>query len=398
MKFVDEAIVNIFAGKGGNGCMSFRREKYIPKGGPDGGDGGRGGSVILRADESLNTLSDYRYQEAYRAQGGEGGKGRQCSGKAGEDFFMVVPVGTCAYDDSTQELIGELTAHEEELVVAKGGRGGLGNVHFKSSTNRAPRQTVPGTPGEERSLRLELNVIADVGLLGFPNAGKSTLIRAVSGAQPKVANYPFTTLAPNLGVVGLDNHRSFVIADIPGLIEGAAMGAGLGIRFLKHLMRTRILLHIVDMLPYEGDPAEQAVAIASELALFSPTLAEHPRFLVLNKMDLVPEDERESRKQAVIDALGWEGPVYSISAINREGTQPLVFDLMDVIEEFRENMEDEDFAGDQLERLRLIQDEGRDSILRAAALKREQGQELVGDDDDDWDDDEFDVEVSYVRD
>ena len=398
MKFVDEAIVNVFAGKGGNGCMSFRREKYIPKGGPDGGDGGRGGSVILRADESLNTLSDYRYQQAYRAQSGGGGKGRQCAGRSGEDFFMVVPVGTCAFDDGTQELIGELTEHDQELVVAKGGRGGLGNVHFKSSTNRAPRQTVPGTIGEERTLRLELNVIADVGLLGFPNAGKSTLIRAVSGAQPKVADYPFTTLAPNLGVVGLDNHRSFVIADIPGLIEGAAMGAGLGIRFLKHLMRTRVLLHVVDMMPYDGDPIEQAAAIISELEQFSPTLAEHPRFLVLNKMDLLPEEEREERRQALIDALGWEGSVYTVSAINRQGTDRLVYDLMEHIEAFREQMEDDEFADEQLERLRDIQEEGRESIMRAAELKRAQGQELVGDDDDDWDDDDFDVEVSWVRD
>jgi GTP-binding protein len=288
MRFVDEALIRIQAGKGGNGCMSFRREKFIPLGGPDGGDGGSGGSVFLQADESLNTLSDYRYQVTFRAKNGAGGRGRDCSGKGGEDTVLRVPVGTSAFDEETGELIGELTRVNELLLVAQGGRGGLGNTHFKSSTNRAPRQTIPGTPGEERQLRLELNVIADVGLLGLPNAGKSSLIRTISAARPKVADYPFTTLAPSLGVVGLDNHRSFVVADIPGLIEGAAMGAGLGIRFLKHLMRTRLLLHMVDILPPEGDPVEHARVVQQELENFSPTLAEHERWLVLNKIDLIP--------------------------------------------------------------------------------------------------------------
>lgn len=397
MKFVDEALVKIEAGKGGNGCMSFRREKYIPKGGPDGGDGGHGGSVILQADESLNTLSDFRYQRNYKAQNGAPGRGRECSGKGGEDLILKVPVGTSAYDDETEELIGELTRADEKLMIARGGRGGLGNVHFKSSTNRAPRQTVPGTPGEARPVRLELNVLADVGLLGLPNAGKSTLIRAVSGARPKVANYPFTTLSPNLGVVALDNHRSFVIADIPGLIEGASMGAGLGIRFLKHLMRTRLLLHIVDMMPYDGEPADQALAIVRELETFSPTLAEHKRFLVLNKMDLLPEEEREQRKQAVVDALGWEDEVYCVAAISGEGTDRLVYDVMEYIEQYREQMEGEEFAGKQKQRMREIHEEGRDSILRVAAMKRQQGEELLGDDFED-DDDDFDVEVEYVRD
>ncbi len=394
MKFIDESIVKIQAGKGGNGCMSFRREKYIPKGGPDGGDGGNGGSVILVADEALNTLSDYRYHTTYRAESGAGGRGRDCYGRGGEDLFLKVPVGTSAYDNETLELIGELTKVGDKLLIAQGGKGGLGNIHFKSSTNRAPRQTVPGTAGEEREVRFELNVIADVGLLGLPNAGKSTLIRAVSAAKPKVANYPFTTLTPNLGVVSQDNHRSFVIADIPGLIEGAAMGAGLGIKFLKHLMRTRLLLHVVDMLPYDGDPAEQAEAIANELYNFSPELAQHERWLVLNKMDLLSEDEREEKKQAVINALNWEGPVYSISAITGDGTQQMCYDIMAHIEQFREQMEDEEFADEQRERLRLIQEQGRESILRAATLN--QGQVDI-DDDDDFDDDDFDVDVVYTR-
>lgn len=403
MKFVDEALIKIKAGDGGKGCMSFRREKFIPKGGPDGGDGGEGGSIVLVADGSLNTLSDYRYHIAFNADNGGPGRGRNCTGKGGEDLFLKVPVGTCAYDDATDELIGELTRPDQKLLVARGGRGGLGNTHFKSSTNRAPRQTIPGTPGEERELRLELNVIADVGLLGLPNAGKSSFIRAVSAAKPKVADYPFTTLTPNLGVVQLDNHRSFVIADIPGLIEGAAMGAGLGIRFLKHLMRTRLLLHIVDMMPYDGDPAEDARAIANELEIFSPTLAGHKRFLVLNKMDIVPVEEREARKQAIIKALDWKGPVYMISAVTGEGTQALVYDVMAHIEEFREQMLEEAFAEAQHQRLLQIQQEGRASILRTAALRRQEGEELLGgdieeDEDDDFDDDDYDVEVVYVRD
>ncbi len=396
MKFVDESIVNIQAGNGGNGCMSFRREKYIPKGGPDGGDGGGGGSVILVADEALNTLSDYRYKMTFRAENGEPGRGRDCSGKGGEDLLLKVPVGTVAFDNETQEIIGDLTRPDERLLIAQGGRGGLGNVHFKSSTNRSPRQTVPGTPGEAREVRFELNVIADVGLLGLPNAGKSTLIRAVSAAKPKVANYPFTTLTPNLGVVQLENHRSFVVADIPGLIEGAAMGAGLGIRFLKHLMRTRLLLHVVDMMPYDGEPAVHAASIAAELEMFSPTLAQHPRFLVLNKMDLLPESEREAQVQAVLNALDWQGPYFAISAVSGEGTKPMVSEIMKHIEIFREQMEDDSFADEQHERLRQIQEEGRESIEQAVAFKRQQGQDLIGDDDD-WDDDDYDVEVEYVR-
>ncbi len=392
MRFVDEALIRIQAGKGGNGCMSFRREKFIPLGGPDGGDGGSGGSVFLQADESLNTLSDYRYQVTFRAKNGAGGRGRDCSGKGGEDTVLRVPVGTSAFDEETGELIGELTRVNELLLVAQGGRGGLGNTHFKSSTNRAPRQTIPGTPGEERQLRLELNVIADVGLLGLPNAGKSSLIRTISAARPKVADYPFTTLAPSLGVVGLDNHRSFVVADIPGLIEGAAMGAGLGIRFLKHLMRTRLLLHMVDILPPEGDPVEHARVVQQELENFSPTLAEHERWLVLNKIDLIPEKERKKKVQSMVKALRWKGPVYAVSSINGEGTDKLVYDIMDFIEAYRVRLATPDFAESENQRMRQIHEEGRTSIQQIADLRKGSVE------DDDYDDDDFDdVEVAYVR-
>ncbi|MCY4045503.1 MAG: GTPase ObgE [Cellvibrionales bacterium] len=394
MKFVDEAVVSIQAGKGGNGCLSFRREKYIPKGGPDGGDGGKGGCVVLEADESLNTLSDFRYQRLFRAKNGEPGKGRNCSGKGAPDLIIPAPMGTAAYDDETDEMIGELTQNGQRLVIAKGGKGGLGNTHFKSSTNRAPRKTIPGTEGEERHVRLELNVLADVGLLGFPNAGKSSLIRKVSGAQPKVADYPFTTLVPNLGVVGLDNHRSFVMADIPGIIEGASIGAGLGIRFLKHLSRTRLLLHIIDMAPFEGDPADQAVAIVNELALFSDALADKPRLLVLNKMDLVPKDERQAKADAVVEALGYEGKVYVISALTGEGCDALVYDVMDKVEEYQENLQDADFADVEVQKRQLIQQQGRESLLAYRAAKRQEAASDEFDDEFD-DDDDFDVDVEY---
>ena len=400
MKFVDEAVVKISAGKGGNGCMSFRREKYIPRGGPDGGDGGDGGSVLLEADESLNTLVDYRFQATYRSESGVPGSGRDCSGKGGDDLILKVPVGTAAYDEETQELIGDLTHAGDQLLVAQGGKGGLGNVHFKSSTNRAPRKTIPGTMGEERDVRFELNIIADVGLLGLPNAGKSTFIRSVSAATPKVANYPFTTLTPNLGVVQMAQHKSFVIADIPGLIEGASHGQGLGIRFLKHIMRTRLLLHIVDMLPYEGTPAEHAAVIAQELQLFSPTLAEHDRWLVLNKMDIVDSGEREKKVKDVLEALDWQGPVYTISALTGEDTKKLCFDILEHVEAFREKMLDDDFATAQHERLRQIQLEGRESINRASdkRLRSDDSEDFNDDDlDDGFDDDDYDVEVEYVR-
>src|SRR5690554_6303722 len=292
MKLVDEAEITVTAGKGGNGCVGFRREKFIPKGGPDGGDGGDGGSVWLQADENLNTLVDFRHQRRFQAEKGEGGMGQQKYGKGGDDLTIVVPVGTVVTNVDTDEVIGDMTEHGQRLLVARGGKGGLGNMHFKSSTNRAPRQSTPGEPGEERLLRLELKLLADVGLLGFPNAGKSTLVRAVSAATPRVADYPFTTLYPNLGVVSVEPHRSFVIADIPGLIEGAAEGAGLGIQFLRHLSRTRLLLHLVDVFPYGGasDPVEDVRTIEAELRKFSPELAARERWLVLNKVDLLPPD------------------------------------------------------------------------------------------------------------
>ncbi|CAN4278596.1 GTPase ObgE [Pseudoxanthomonas sp. LjRoot125] len=333
MKLVDEAEILVTAGNGGNGCVGFRREKFIPLGGPDGGDGGGGGSVWLLADENLNTLVDFRHQTTFRAQRGENGMGRQMYGKAGDDLTITVPVGTVVTNVSTDEVIGDLTQHGDRLLVAKGGKGGLGNMHFKSSITRAPRKATPGEEGEERLLKLELKLLADVGLLGFPNAGKSTFIRAVSAATPKVADYPFTTLYPNLGVVSVEAHRSFVIADIPGLIEGAADGAGLGAQFLRHLQRTRILLHLVDMAPMEGgvegiDPVEQVRAIERELEKHDPELLAKPRWLVLNKADLMFEDEAKERAEQIIASLGWTQSWYQVSAISREGTWPIMKDVM----------------------------------------------------------------------
>jgi GTP-binding protein len=326
VKFVDEATITVSAGSGGNGCISFRREKFIPLGGPDGGDGGNGGSVWLQADENLNTLIDFRHQRQYRAQRGQNGMGRQMFGKAGDDVIIRVPVGTEVINVGTDEIIGDLTDHGDRLLVAQGGLGGKGNVHFKSSVNRAPRKAGTGTPGEEREIRLELKLLADVGLLGFPNAGKSTFIRAVSSATPKVADYPFTTLYPNLGVVSVEVDRSFVIADIPGLIEGAADGAGLGAQFLRHVQRTRLLLHLVDMAPFdEGtDPVYQVRAIEAELRKHDPAMLEKPRWLVMNKADLLPEDERQARAEALVKALDWKEPWFISSAIGREGTWPIV--------------------------------------------------------------------------
>ena len=333
MKFVDEALIKVEAGDGGNGCVSFRREKYIPKGGPDGGDGGDGGDVYLVASESINTLVDFRHQRCFRAGRGENGMGRQMSGKRGEDCRIPVPVGTLVYDADTGELIGDLTRAGQTVLVAKGGRRGLGNVHFKSSTNRTPRQSTPGTPGEQRRLKLELKLLADVGLLGLPNAGKSSLIRRISAARPKVADYPFTTLHPNLGVVKVDPLRHFVVADIPGVIEGAAEGAGLGIRFLKHLSRTRLLLHVVDIAPADGhDPSEDVRQIETEIARWSENLAGKPRWLVLNKTDLLPREELESRRQALIDALRWRGPLFMVSSVSGAGTRDLVHAVMNFLE------------------------------------------------------------------
>ena len=342
MKLVDEAEIQVTAGNGGNGCVGFRREKFIPLGGPDGGDGGAGGSVWLVADENLNTLVDFRHQRQFKAQRGENGMGRQMYGKAGEELFITVPVGTVITNVDTDEVIGDLTRHGEKLLVARGGGGGLGNMHFKSSVNRAPRKALPGLPGEERTLRLELKLLADVGLLGFPNAGKSTLIRAVSAATPKVADYPFTTLYPNLGVVSVEPYRSFVIADIPGLIEGAADGAGLGAQFLRHLQRTRLLLHLVDIAPMEGGvegvtPAEQVRAIERELGKHDPELLAKPRWLVLNKADLLLEEEQAEVARAVIEELGWTDRWYLVSAIGREGTWPVMKDVMAFFDRQRED-------------------------------------------------------------
>lgn len=342
MKLVDEAEIRVTAGNGGNGCASFRREKFIPLGGPDGGDGGDGGSVWLVADENLNTLIDFRHQRLFRAQRGENGMSRQMYGKKGEDIEIRVPVGTVVTQIANDEVIGDLTRHGQRLKVAQGGRGGLGNMHFKSSTNRAPRKATQGTPGEERELRLELKLLADVGLLGFPNAGKSTFIRAVSAATPKVADYPFTTLYPNLGVVRVEQHRSFVVADIPGLIPGAAEGAGLGIAFLKHVQRNRLLLHIVDVAPMEEgvDPVAQVRAIEEELEKFDPELLSRPRWLVLNKTDLIPEDEREAHIRAILDQLGWDGPWFAISAISREGTERVCQKVMEALDSLRLDEQD----------------------------------------------------------
>jgi GTP-binding protein len=334
MKFVDEATLRAQAGNGGRGSASFRREKFVPFGGPDGGDGGQGGSVWLRSIEGINTLADFRIQRIFKAKSGDGGSGNGCTGRSGEDLYVSVPVGTQVRDAETNESLGDLAVAGQELKVAQGGKGGWGNTRYKSSTNRAPRQFGPGLPGEKRTLALELKVIADVGLLGLPNAGKSTLIRAVSAARPRVADYPFTTLYPNLGVVNCGQHRSFVMADIPGLIEGAADGAGLGIRFLKHLQRTRVLLHLIDLLPPdpEADPVRDARAIVAELKKFDKALATKPRWLVINKRDLLPDDEAEPRAADIARRLRYRGPVFLISAATGRGTRELAEAVMRFLE------------------------------------------------------------------
>ena len=333
MKFIDEARIEVIAGKGGDGSASFRREKNIPKGGPDGGDGGRGGSVIAVADRNINTLVEFRFARVFKAQKGENGRGAQCYGKGGEDLIVRVPVGTVFTDINSGEVVADLVEDGQTICLAKGGKGGLGNLHFKSSTNRAPRQHTLGEPGEEWELALELKVLADVGLLGMPNAGKSTFIRAVSSARPKVADYPFTTLAPNLGVVRVDSERSFVIADIPGLIEGAAEGAGLGHQFLRHLQRTRLLLHLVDISPRweAGDPVREARAIVEELRKYDQQLYEKPRWLVLNKLDMVDEAEREAVVATFVADYEWTGPVFAISALDGTGCSTLTYAIMDYL-------------------------------------------------------------------
>ncbi|HTR58957.1 MAG TPA: GTPase ObgE [Casimicrobiaceae bacterium] len=334
MNFVDEALIEVVAGAGGNGAVSFRREKYVPRGGPDGGDGGRGGSIYAVADRNINTLIDYRYARAHRAKRGENGRGADQYGRGGSDIVLRMPVGTVITDADSGTLVADLVSDGQRALIAKGGKGGLGNLHFKSSTNRAPRQSTPGEAGEQRSLKLELKVLADVGLFGMPNAGKSTLIRAISAARPRVADYPFTTVAPHLGTVRVDESRSFVVADIPGLIEGAAEGAGLGHRFLRHLQRTRLLLHVVDIAPLdpEVDPVADARAIVRELKRYDPALHEKPRWLVLNKLDLVPADERDVRIARFVKALRWKGPVFGVAAIRGEGCRALVFAVQEWLE------------------------------------------------------------------
>ncbi|WP_339523092.1 Obg family GTPase CgtA [Pseudomonas sp. EA_35y_Pfl2_R111] len=407
MKFVDEVSIFVKAGDGGNGMMAFRREKFIEKGGPNGGDGGDGGSVYIEAQENLNTLVDYRYTRRFQAQNGEKGGSTDCTGAKGEDLILPVPIGTTVIDAGTQEVIGDLTRAGQRLLVAQGGWHGLGNTRFKSSTNRAPRQTTPGKPGDARDLKLELKVLADVGLLGLPNAGKSTFIRSVSAAKPKVADYPFTTLVPNLGVVSVDRYKSFVIADIPGLIEGASHGAGLGIRFLKHLSRTRLLLHLVDMAPLDlTDPAESAATIIDELTKFSPSLAERERWLVLNKADQILDEEQEARIAEIVARIEWAGPVYVISALARQGTEKLCYDIMDFLEARAERIqENPEYAAELAELDTRIEDEARAQLqaLDDKRALRRSGVKAVGDIDEDdsfWDEEDEDdgPEIIYVRD
>ncbi|HAZ95446.1 MAG TPA: GTPase ObgE [Porticoccaceae bacterium] len=397
MKFVDEATIKVHAGKGGNGCLSFRREKYIPKGGPDGGDGGDGGSVFLVGADGLNTLIDFRYTRNFKAEVGQQGSSAECTGRGGEDLILQVPIGTTVLDDETGDVLGDITELGQQLKIAQGGFHGLGNTRYKSSTNRAPRQTSPGQEGEVREIKLELKVLADVGLLGLPNAGKSTFIRSVSAARPKVADYPFTTLVPNLGVVGMSGDKSFVVADIPGLIEGASEGAGLGIRFLKHLTRTRLLLHLVDMMPYDDSTAgENAEVIEQELAKFSPTLAEGDRWLVLNKVDLLPEDEVDARCQEVVDHLNWQGPVFRISGLASQGTKALCAAIMEYIDGHREEERAAPELAEQSEKRRMeIQAEARDRIQELADNRRNARKQVTEDTDED--DDDHDVDVVYAE-
>ncbi|MFU2058597.1 Obg family GTPase CgtA [Avibacterium volantium] len=388
MKFIDEALIRVEAGDGGNGCVSFRREKFIPKGGPDGGDGGDGGDVYLVADENLNTLIDYRFEKRFAAGRGENGRSSDCTGRRGKDITLRVPVGTRAIDNDTKEILGDLTKHGAKMLIAKGGYHGLGNTRFKSSVNRAPRQKTNGTAGEKRDLLLELMLLADVGMLGLPNAGKSTFIRAVSAAKPKVADYPFTTLVPSLGVARVDENRSFVIADIPGLIEGAAEGAGLGIRFLKHLERCRVLIHLVDINPIDGsDPADNIAIIESELFQYSEKLAEKTQWLVFNKIDTMSDEEAHERAKEILERLGWEGDYYLISAATGKNVPALCRDIMDYLdahpreeEKQPENPEEVKFKWDDYHQEQLAEHQ-------------------FDDEDDDWDDwsdeDDEGVEIIY---
>jgi GTPase len=386
MKFVDESVIKVEAGDGGNGIVSFWREKFITKGGPDGGDGGDGGDVYIQADENLNTLVDYRFQRFYAAERGQNGSGGNCTGKRGKDITLKVPVGTRAIDIHTNEMVGEVAEHGKKVMVAKGGWHGLGNTRFKSSVNRAPRQKTMGTKGEVRELRLELLLLADVGMLGLPNAGKSTFIRAVSAAKPKVADYPFTTLIPSLGVVSVVPGKSFVVADIPGLIEGASDGVGLGIRFLKHLERCRVLLHMIDILPVDqSDPIENAQVIIEELEQYSQKVADKPRWLVFNKVDLMLEEEADEIIQSVLSALDWQGEYFKISAVNKQGTKELCTKLAD----FMESLPKESETQSEDDKVEFMWDDYHKEAMS--------GQHVITEDD--WDDDNDDDDhVIYVRD
>ncbi len=389
MKFVDESVIKVEAGDGGNGVVSFWREKFVAKGGPDGGDGGDGGDVYMQADENLNTLIDYRFERFHKAERGENGRGGNCTGKRGKDKVIKVPVGTRAVDIHTNEVVGEVTTHGKKIMIAKGGWHGLGNTRFKSSVNRAPRQKTMGTKGEVRELRLELLLLADVGMLGLPNAGKSTFIRAVSAAKPKVADYPFTTLIPSLGVVRAGSERSFVVADIPGLIEGAADGAGLGIRFLKHLERCRVLLHMIDLLPIDGsDPIENALTIIDELEQYSEKVAAKPRWLIFNKVDLMSGQEADEKIEQILDALAWEGQYAKISAVNKLGTKELTYQLAD----FMDNLPKEEQQAESEDKVDFMWDDYHKDAMSGKDVVTEDW-----DDDDDWDDEEDDGHVIYVR-
>ncbi|OOR89922.1 GTPase ObgE [Moraxella caviae] len=402
MRFIDEAVISVKAGDGGNGVVSFRREKFVPKGGPDGGDGGKGGSVYVVADDNTNTLVDFRYTRKFEAKRGENGSGKNCTGKGADDIYLHVPVGTTIIDTDLDLVIGDLTEIGQTVLVAKGGDGGFGNTRFKTSTNQAPRKATPGFAGEFKNLKLELKVVADVGLIGLPNAGKSTFIRQVSAARPKVADYPFTTLVPNLGVVDVGVHQSFVMADIPGLIAGASDGAGLGIRFLKHVARTRRLLHIVDVKPIDGsDPVDNANVILDELAKFSAELSKLPQILVLNKIDQIPEDERNAVCTDIVARLGWTGMVFRTATISGEGVDAIKHHLMQAIEDEREREEsDPIFAEEQAERFARLEEEVRHNTeiqKEAYRARRKAEREGVADDDDDWNEDDYDVAVEYVR-
>ncbi|MDD7544909.1 Obg family GTPase CgtA [Actinobacillus porcinus] len=390
MKFIDEALIRVEAGDGGSGCVSFRREKFIPKGGPDGGDGGDGGDVYLIADENLNTLIDYRFEKRFAAQRGENGRSSDCTGKRGKDITLRVPVGTRAIDNDTKEILGDLTKHGAKMLVAKGGYHGLGNTRFKSSVNRAPRQKTLGTPGEKRDLQLELMLLADVGMLGLPNAGKSTFIRAVSAAKPKVADYPFTTIVPSLGVARVGADRSFVIADIPGLIEHASEGAGLGIRFLKHLERCRVLIHLVDIAPIdESDPADNIAIIENELFQYSEKLADKPRWLVFNKIDTMSDEEAQERAKDITERLGFDEDYFLISAATGKNVSDLTNEIMDFIEANPREVEEEN---KEVEDVKFKWDDYHQQAMANA---------IEEDEDDFWDDwseeDDEGVEIIYER-